>query len=153
VESYQSLFLKTYYPLEFMVAVINNFGGFYNTELYFHELKRAGAKVHPPCVNNSEVLTNIKGKEVYVGFIHIQGMNDDLMECIVQERMENGWYQSLHDFIERTAIGLEHLNVLIRLGGLRFTGKSKKELLWEANFLHRHQKVEPRSPSSKQKTV
>ena len=42
VESYQSLYLKTYYPMEFMVAVINNFGGFYATELYFHELKRAG---------------------------------------------------------------------------------------------------------------
>jgi DNA polymerase-3 subunit alpha len=153
VESYQSLFLKTYYPLEFMVAVINNFGGFYNTELYFHELKRAGAIVHPPCVNNSEVLTNIKGREVYVGFIHIQGMNDELMERMVQERMENGSYQSLHDFMERTAIGLEHLNVLIRLGGLRFTGKTKKELLWEANFLHRHQRVEPRSPPSKQKIV
>jgi DNA polymerase-3 subunit alpha len=143
VESYQSLFLKTYYPLEFMVAVINNFGGFYNTELYFHELKRAGGIVHPPCVNSSDVLTNIKGKDVYVGFIHIQGMNDAWMERIVQERTENGGYQSLHDFMERTAAGLEHLNVLIRVGALRFTGKSKKELLWEANFLHRHQQVVP----------
>ena len=34
VESYQSLFLKAYYPLEYMVATINNFGGFYYVELY-----------------------------------------------------------------------------------------------------------------------
>ena len=34
VESFQSLYLKTYYPLEFMVGVINNFGGFYQTEYY-----------------------------------------------------------------------------------------------------------------------
>ena len=40
VESYQSLFLKTYFPVEFMVSVINNFGGFYSRELYFHELKK-----------------------------------------------------------------------------------------------------------------
>ncbi len=76
VESYQSLFLKTYYPMEFMVAVINNFGGFYNTELYFHELKKTGASVLPPCVNNSEYLTSIHGSEVFTGFIHIQGMEE-----------------------------------------------------------------------------
>ena len=56
VESYQSLFLKTYFPMEFMVAVINNEGGFYSRELYFHELKRTGARVHPPCVNNSDII-------------------------------------------------------------------------------------------------
>jgi DNA polymerase-3 subunit alpha len=82
-------------------------------------------------------------------------MSDELMERIVQERMDNGLYQSLHDFMERTAIGLEHLNVLIRVGALRFTGKSKKELLWEANFLHRHQKVAPavsnREPTHREK--
>jgi len=37
VESYQSLFLKTYYPLEFITAVINNFGGYYSSWLYFNE--------------------------------------------------------------------------------------------------------------------
>ena len=63
VESYQSLFLKTYYPMEFMVAVINNFGGFYSTELYFHELKKTGAKLEAPCVNSSEELTYIFGNE------------------------------------------------------------------------------------------
>lgn len=135
VESYQSLFLKTYYPMEFMVAVINNFGGFYNTELYFHELKRAGAMVHAPCVNHSDQLTNICGNMVYVGLIHIQGMEDKLMETILAERAVHGVYTSLHDFMVRTAIGPEQLNTLIRVGALRFTGKNKKELLWEANFL------------------
>ena len=38
VESFQDLYLKAYYPLEFMVGVINNFGGFYPTHLYFYEL-------------------------------------------------------------------------------------------------------------------
>ena len=39
IESYQSLYLKAHYPLEFMVGVINNFGGFYKTEFYFHEAR------------------------------------------------------------------------------------------------------------------
>ena len=44
--------------MEFMVAVINNFGGFYSRELYFHELKKTGALIHAPCVNESNNLTS-----------------------------------------------------------------------------------------------
>jgi DNA polymerase-3 subunit alpha len=140
VESYQSLFLKTYFPMEFMVAVINNFGGFYSTELYIHELKRTGAKVHPPCVNTSEHLTLINGRDVYLGFIHIQHLENKMTDRILEERSRHGSFLHLQDFIERTAIPLEQLNLLIRVGALRFTGKNKKELLWEANFLQKKSK-------------
>lgn len=137
VESYQSLFLKTYFPKEFMVAVINNFGGFYSRELYFHELKRTGAKVHPPCVNHSQELTCIQGNDVYVGFIHLQGLETAVISVIVEERVLNGDYLSLQDFITRTGLGIEQLNILIRINAFRFTGRSKKHLLWEANFLQK----------------
>ncbi|MGV3637494.1 MAG: DNA polymerase III subunit alpha, partial [Flavobacteriales bacterium] len=53
VESYQSLYLKAHHPLEFLVGVANNFGGFYHTEFYLHEAKRAGAVIEAPCVNRS----------------------------------------------------------------------------------------------------
>ena len=46
-------------------------------------------------------------------------------------------YQHLQDFIERTNIELEQLNILISIGAFRFTGKSKKRLLWEANFMQK----------------
>lgn len=137
VESYQSLYLKTYFPMEFMVGVINNFGGFYHTELYFHELKKTGACVQPPCVNNTQQLTSIRGKDVYVGFIHIQGLEDKLILRIENERRHYGSFINLYDFMERTDAGMEQLNLLIRVGALRFTGKNKKELLWEANFLRK----------------
>lgn len=137
VESYQSLYLKTYYPAEFMVAVINNFGGFYNTELYFHELKRTGVLILPPCVNEGDQLTTIQGNTVYTGFIHVQGLEEKVVTGLLEERTRHGHYLHLQDFIERTAITLEQLNLLVRVGALRFTGKSKKELLWEANFLQK----------------
>jgi len=136
VESYQSLFLKTYYPKEFMVAVINNFGGFYSTELYFHELKRTGAKIHLPCINLSEMLTRIEGDDVYMGFIHIQGLENTLLEKILEIR-KVGDYRHMQDFIERVEPGIEQLNTLIKTGAFRFTGKNKKELLWEANFIQK----------------
>lgn len=139
VESYQSLYLKTYYPKEFMVAVINNFGGFYSTELYFYELHKTGAVIHPPCVNNSEWLTTISGNDVYVGLIHLKSLEQQWSEQLIAERKKNGVFESLQDLIERTGIGRESLNILIRIGALRFTGKHKKTLLWEANFLQGHQ--------------
>ncbi len=142
VESYQSLFLKTYYPMEFMVAVINNFGGFYGTEMYFHELKRTGATVLPPCVNEGYYNTSINGSEVITGLIHIQGIEGKVSMNLLEERSRNGNYLHLQDFIERTAIPLEQLNLLIRVNALRFTGKNKKELLWEANFLQKKNKVQ-----------
>ena len=137
VESYQSLFLKTYFPMEFMVAVINNFGGFYSRELYFHEIKKTGAVIHLPCVNESNYLTSIYGIDVHMGFIHVQGMEEGLTLQLIDERNRNGKYTHLQNFIERNKPGIEQLNILIRLGALRFTKRNKKELLWEANFLQK----------------
>lgn len=136
IESYMSLYLKTYYPQEFMVAVINNFGGFYSTELYFIELFKCGGRIEPPCVNNSDEKTNIKDSQVYVGLIHIKGLGNELIEKIIEER-QHGMYCHLQDFMERVQPGITQLELLISVGGLRFTGKTKKQLLWEANHLHR----------------
>ena len=136
VESYQSLFLKTYYPLEFMVAVLNNYGGFYQRWVYVHELKKAGANVHLPCVNKSESKVIITGRDAWLGFIGIQGIENRYIEFIPKERNTNGQYLDLADFIKRTAINLDQALILIRAGALRFTGKNKKELLWEVhNYL------------------
>ncbi len=137
VESYQSLYLKTYYPKEFMVAVINNFGGFYSRELYFLELLKWGGNIHPPCINNSDFNTHISGNTVYAGFIHIKGLQELLIEKILDDRKSKGSYLHLQEFIERISPGLEQLNLLISVGAFGFTGKSKKRLLWEANFLQK----------------
>lgn len=142
VESYMSLFLKTYHPKEFMVAVINNFGGFYSRELYFLELLKTGGEIKAPCINNSDYYTNISGNEVYAGFIHIKGLQAELAENILEERKINGNYLHLQNFIERTNIGKEQLNTLVSIGAFRFSAKSKKTLLWEANFLQKNNKAE-----------
>ncbi len=142
VESYMSLYLKTYFPKEFMVAVINNFGGFYSRELYFLELLKTGGEIKPPCINNSDYYTNITGNEVYTGFIHIKGFQESVAEKFLEERKLNGPYLHLQNFIERTNIGQEQLNTLVSVGAFRFTGKSKKTQLWEANFLQKKNQPE-----------
>jgi len=134
VESFQSLYLKAHYPLEFMVGVINNFGGFYKTEFYFHEARMNGALIEAPCVNRSHYFTSITGKTIYVGFIHIKSLETKIGQLIEQERDLRGDYHCLDNFIRRIPIGLEQIRMLIRIGAFRFTGRSKKELLWEAQL-------------------
>ncbi len=130
VESYQSLYLKTYFPLEFMCAVINNFGGFYSTWVYFSEAKRLGANIHLPCVNNSDYLTNIKDKDIYVGFVHIQNLEYAFISEILFERNLYGKFKNFDDFMNRCNVSDEQLNILIRIGALRFCNISKPELMW-----------------------
>jgi error-prone DNA polymerase len=135
VESYQSLFLRHYYPLEFIVAVINNFGGFYSTEFYVHDAKMLGGRVHAPCVNRSEYFTTLYGNDIFLGFVHLKDLENQLGHFIHEERMRRGNFRNLEDFLRRVPIGIEQLTLLIRIGGFRFTGSTKKELLWEADRL------------------
>src|SRR5690606_25750412 len=66
-----------------------------------------------------------------------------LAVTIPRERSKNGDYISLESFILRTGVGLEQVVLLIRCGALRFTGASKKELLWEAHYLLAGKRSEP----------
>ena len=153
VESYQSLYLKAHHPLEFLVSVANNFGGFYNTEFYLHEAKRAGAEIEAPCVNTSdELCRKVEGGEhrstsnshidpakprIYLGLGNIKGLQAETVRSILDERRARGPYTDLQDLLERVSIEAEQLRTLIRVGALRSTGKSKPRLLWEATLLHR----------------
>lgn len=131
VESFQSLYLKTYFPLEFMVAVINNFGGFYSTEFYVHEARMCGATIHAPCINHSHRLSSIQGKEVYLGMTHVRGLESKLIQEIENQRTAFGPFKSLEDFVRRVHISPSQLDLLIRIGAFRFTGLKKSALLWE----------------------
>lgn len=131
VESYQSLFLKAYYPKEFLTGVINNFGGFYRTEFYVHEARMSGATVHAPCVNRSSYLTDLQGDDLLLGFVHLSGFEQAVAEKIVEERDRNGFFSGLHDFSRRVSVTLDQLRLLVRIGAFRFTGRTKKQLLWD----------------------
>ncbi len=143
VESYQSLYLKAYYPIEFMVAVINNFGGFYRTWVYVNEARRCGAEIELPCVNHSQYTTSVTGITVWLGFVHVANLESQVAHSIIEERNRGGDFQSLEDFTNRVAIGLEQAIILIRLNAFRFTGKSKQQLLWEVHTLLRRNTPPP----------
>lgn len=143
VESYQSLYLKAYYPLEYMVATINNYGGFYRTELYVYEARKHGGAIYPPCVNHSDYETNINGTDIYIGFHLLHSFNSNTARRILDERKSHGTFESFIDFIDRVPISLEQISILIRIDAFRFTGQSKRTLLWEAHLkISKHSSAE-----------
>ncbi|MEO5571294.1 MAG: DNA polymerase III subunit alpha [Bacteroidia bacterium] len=131
VESYQCMYLKTYFPLEYMVAVINNGGGFYGVEFYVHEAKQCGGNIHLPDINKSEYLTCIYSDDIYLGFQLIKELETNTSHKIFAERNKNGKFSSLDDLMKRVSISVEQLCILIRIGTFRFTGRTKKQLLWD----------------------
>ncbi len=156
VESYQSLYLKAHHPLEFLVAVANNFGGFYSTEFYLHEAKRHGAVIEAPCVNTSGELCSLVKSEwplvngdpyrspctihhspvIYLGLANIKSLTAETVQLILHERQRNGPFAGLPELLERVPLPLEQARILIRVGALRFTGRSKPQLLWDLALLH-----------------
>lgn len=134
VESYQSLFLKAHYPLEYMVATLNNGGGFYSREFYVHEARMKGGDVVPPCINTSGAGAVIRGKRIYIGFSMLHSLEDETVHRILLARERGGTFESLDDFIDRVPISVEQMDILIRIDAFRFLGKNKRALLWDARF-------------------
>jgi len=134
VESYQSLFLKAYYPLEYMVATINNFGGFYRTELYVNEARIHGATIEAPCINASFRETYIQDKTIYLGFMFLHALEAKTITKILSERQQNGVFESLDNAIDRVPISIDQISILIKINAFRFTKINKRELLWEAHL-------------------
>ena len=132
VESYQSLFLRAYFPLEYLVAVLNNGGGFYRAEFYIHDARMLGATIHAPCINKSQIANVIYAKDLYLGFMYLRDLEERVVQRIVADRNANGRYTSLEAFLDRVTISAEQLSILIRIDAFRFTGINKHELLWKA---------------------
>jgi DNA polymerase-3 subunit alpha len=136
VESYQSLYLKAYYPLEYMTATINNFGGYYRTEIYVHEARTWGAIITAPSINNGSYECIMNGKELVLGFILVSGIESKLIVSVLEERINYGEFKNFEDLVKRVFIPLEQLVLIIRIGGLRDFPENRKELLWKAHLYH-----------------
>ncbi len=139
VESYQSLYLKAHYPLAYLTACINNFGGYYRTEIYVHEARRFGAQIEAPCINEGAYSCVLKEKRLILGFNLVAGIEVVLAEQILMERTQNGVFASLENLLKRIYIPLEQLSILIRIGALRSFEQPRKALLWQAHFYHNKQ--------------
>jgi DNA-directed DNA polymerase III PolC len=146
VESYQCLFLKAYYPLEYMTATVNNGGGFYSRQIYLHEASKHGATLELPCINRSGIGAVLRGSVIFIGLGFIHGLREETMKTLLREREHHGPFADIRDAVQRTAISLDQWVLLIRVGALRCAGKNKKELLWDIHYLLGHAPKREPSP-------
>ena len=139
VESFQSLYLKAYFPVPFMVANVNNGGGYYRAEHYLNEARRHGARIEPPCVNEGRTFTVLhSGFRVILGTDRIRSFDAEFGRRIDRARQEGGPFADLDDFIDRlhqpgTPVALDSLLLLVRAEAFRFTGRPARTLLWAAH--------------------
>jgi DNA polymerase-3 subunit alpha len=152
VESFQSLYLKAHFPLEYLTATLNNGGGFYRKSVYVREAMRCGARIEPPCVNQGGWNYLLDGNRLFIGFSQISGVDESFCQRIEKERTARGPFDSLGHFVDRMqqpghSVPLETLLVLIRVGAFRFAGIQSRALLWEAHRLLGH-KTPPKQTES-----
>ena len=69
-----------------------------------------------------------------MGFVHLQGIDQQFVERFIAERKAHGPFASFDDFVRRVPFRLEQLILLIRGGAFSFTRKPKAELLWQAHL-------------------
>lgn len=100
--AYQTAWLKTHYPSEFMAAVLNHAGAIEKITFNMEECKNMGLKVLGPDINESQKgFTVNKNGEIRFGFSGMKGVGDAAIENIIEEREKNGAFRSIFDLIKR----------------------------------------------------
>ena len=145
--SFQSAYLKTHHPAEFMAAVISNQGGFYSTFAYVSEARRMGVNILPPDVNRSRIRWKGRNDTVRVGLMSLKNLGTTTQQRIVTQRNRKP-YRSLTDFLERVGPEEPEARSLIHAGAFDrlHPEESRASLLWEIAAWHRSRSARPRVP-------
>lgn len=102
VLSYQTAYLKCYYPLQYMTAVINDrIGKPDDLMKYLIHIKDLGYSVLPPNINKSVAKFKTEGKAMRFGMAGIKNVGEGAVNAIVAERNQNGKFKSFEDFVSR----------------------------------------------------
>lgn len=100
---FQTAWLKCHYPVEFMAALLNSFmGSLGKVSQYAMECRKMGIKVLPPDINESEKSFSVKNGVIRFGLFAVKNVGGNVVENIILERNNNGFYKSFVDFCERT---------------------------------------------------
>ncbi len=100
--AYQTAYLKTHYPGEYMSAVLNNAGSIEKITFFMEECKRMGIKVLGPDINESLKGFSVnKAGVIRFGLGGLKGVGEAAVESIIAERVKGGHYLNIFDFIKR----------------------------------------------------
>ena len=100
--AYQTAYMKTHYPVEFMAALLTSETGSTDKIVkYINEARGMGISILPPDVNESDLYFTPVGESIRFGFAAIKNVGENTAKAIRESRLGQGEFQSLYDFCER----------------------------------------------------
>lgn len=131
--TYQTAYLKTYYPVEFLIGVLNNrLNKPEDIAKYILYAKGKGYAVYPPDVNKSQSVFSYENGGIRFGIGALKNMGISISEKIIQERNENGDYADINDLITRVnkyGLNKKGIEALILSGALDCFNKPRSVLM------------------------
>ena len=133
VVSYQTAWLKYYYPVEFMAAlmtsVIDNPG---KVAEYIMTCRQMGIGILPPDINQGEGVFSVTGRQIRYGLSAIKSVGRPVIESILEERNRGGRFTNLKNFIERLSgkeVNKRTIESFIKAGALDSLGGTRRQLM------------------------
>jgi len=125
--SYQTAWLKTYYPLEFMFSILKNENDKDARTEYLIEAKRLGLKVLLPHINESDVYFSLQKEAIRFGLAEVKFISDSIANKIIEKRP----YANYKDFIEKSSkkgsgINSRAVSALNAIGGAAFDDNARQ---------------------------
>ena len=133
VVSYQTAWLKYYYPVEFMAAlmtsVIDNPG---KVSEYIYTCRQMGIQILPPDINKGYGNFSVDQGNIRYGLAAIKSIGRPVIEAIITERKANGEFKNLKDFIERLSgkeVNKRTIESFIKSGAFDGLGGTRKQFM------------------------
>ena len=133
VVSYRTAWLKYYYPVEFMAAlmtsVVDNPG---KVTEYIYSCRQMGIGILPPDVNEGELGFSVSGNNIRYGLSAIKGVGKPVIEALTAEREANGKFTGLKDFVDRLSgkeVNKRTVESFIKAGAFDESFGTRKQLM------------------------
>ncbi|MDI7258290.1 MAG: DNA polymerase III subunit alpha [Thermodesulfobacteriota bacterium] len=131
--AYQTAYLKTHYPIEFMAALLTS--EVQNADKimrYIAECRDMGISILPPDINESHRNFTVLGNQIRFGLAAVKNVGDAAIEAILKEREEKGRFHSLHDFsgrVDLRKVNRRVIESLIKCGAFDFSKAYRSQML------------------------
>ncbi len=133
VVSYQTAFLKCYYPVEFLAAVLNNrITNSDEIKKYIGYCQEKGIEVLQPDINRSLDGFDVQDGKIRFGLQAVRGVGFNAIASVIEERNKNGPYKDLYDFVNRvdsSQLNKRMVEGFIKAGAFDSTGAKRSQLM------------------------
>ncbi|WP_278454093.1 DNA polymerase III subunit alpha [[Ruminococcus] lactaris] len=134
VVSYQTAWLKYYYPVEYMAALMTSvIDNPTKVAEYIYVCRQMGIRILPPDINKGEADFSVDGGDIRYGLAAIKSIGRPVIRAIVNDRKELGEFRNLEDFITRISsrelMNKRLVENLIKAGALDVLGGTRKQFM------------------------